>query len=222
MRFFSSCTEIKHFNRALPFVQSERPAPSRRNENFTFNQNYPARSVKYWIVCTKKMVFPQKLLKRPFHFQTDWSGNGPAGKFWQMDWALLASFWKREFLELGNCLWFHSFIMKTTATDISKDLVWGLGSFLGDWGLEEFIGSFLGEEGRDDSLRGDVCLILPAKNIFHSSVHKVTLTKTSSSNVRIQFFVSLHQTSRNLLTDLDKTKSIYTEKLKSYIQTGFA
>ena len=121
MRFFSSCTEIKHFNRALPFVQSERPAPSRRNENFTFNQNYPARSVKYWIVCTKKMVFPQKLLKRPFHFQTDWSGNGPAGKFWQMDWALLASFWKREFLELGNCLWFHSFIMKTTATDISKD-----------------------------------------------------------------------------------------------------
>ena len=102
MRFFSSCTEIKHFNRALPFVQSERPAPSRRNENFTFNQNYPARSVKYWIVWTKKLVFPQKLLKRPFHFQTDWSGNGPAGKFWQMDWALLASFWKREFLELGN------------------------------------------------------------------------------------------------------------------------
>ena len=81
-----------HWNkilRVLPFVQTERPAPSRRNENFTFNQNYPAKSVKYWIVCTKKMVFPQKLLKRPFHFQTDWSGNGPAGQLWQMDWAPL-------------------------------------------------------------------------------------------------------------------------------------
>ena len=86
-----------HWNkilRVLPFVKTDRQAPSRRNENFTFNQNYPARSVKYWIVCTKKMVFPQKLLKRPFHFQTDWSGNGPAGQFWQMDWAPLASFWK--------------------------------------------------------------------------------------------------------------------------------
>ena len=79
---------------------------------------------------------------------------------------------------------------------VSTDLVWGLGSFLGDWGLEEFIGSFLGEEGGDDSLRGDVGLILPAKNdIFHSSVHKLTLNKTSSSNVRIHFFVLLNQTS---------------------------
>ena len=106
---------LMHWNktlRVLPFVQTERPAPSRRNENFTFNQNYPAKSVKYWIVCTKKMVFPQKLLKRPFHFQTDWSGNGAAGQFWQMDWAPLASFWKREFLELGNCLCLHSFILK--------------------------------------------------------------------------------------------------------------
>ena len=79
---------------------------------------------------------------------------------------------------------------------VSTDLVWGLGSFLGDWGLEEFIGSFLGEEGRDDSLRGDVGLILPAKNdIFHSSVHKRMLNKTSSPNVRIHFFVWLNQTS---------------------------
>ena len=89
-----------HWNktlRVLPFVKTDRPAPSRRNENSTFNQNYPAKSVKYWIVCTKKMVFPQKLLKRPFHFQTDWSSNGAAGKFWQMDWVPLASFWKWEF-----------------------------------------------------------------------------------------------------------------------------
>ena len=79
---------------------------------------------------------------------------------------------------------------------VSTDLVWGLGSFLVEWGPEELIGSFLGEEGRDDSLRGDVGLILPAKNdIFHSSVHQLTLTKTSSCSVRIHFFVLLHQTS---------------------------
>ena len=35
----------------LPFVQTERPAPSRRNENFTSNQNYPAKSVKYFAKC---------------------------------------------------------------------------------------------------------------------------------------------------------------------------
>ena len=80
---------------------------------------------------------------------------------------------------------------------VSTDLVWGLGSFLGDWGLEEFIGSFLGEEGRDDSLRGDVGLILPAKHdyIFNSSVHQLTLTEMSSFSVRIHVFVLLHQTS---------------------------
>ena len=32
--------------RALPFVRTDRPDHSRRDENSTFNQNYPARSVK--------------------------------------------------------------------------------------------------------------------------------------------------------------------------------
>ena len=32
------------------------------------------------------MVFQQKLLEKAFsHFQTVWSGNGPAGQFWQME-----------------------------------------------------------------------------------------------------------------------------------------
>ena len=99
-----------HWNktvRLLPFVKTERPALSRRNKDFTFNLNYPARSVKSWIVCTKKMVFPQKFLKRPFHFQSDWSGNGAAGQFWQMDWAPLALFWKWEFLELLTSFLYH-------------------------------------------------------------------------------------------------------------------
>ena len=45
------------------FVRPDRPTHSRHNENFTFNQNYPARSVKYLIVRKKKMVFQQKLVQ---------------------------------------------------------------------------------------------------------------------------------------------------------------
>ena len=75
----------------FPFVKTDRPDPSSRNKNFTFNQNYPARSVKSWMVCTKKIVFffsAKTLRKSRFHFQTDWSGSGPAGQFWQMESAL--------------------------------------------------------------------------------------------------------------------------------------
>ena len=51
------------------------PNHSCRNENFTFNQNYPERSVKSSIVCTKEMVFQQKPYgKTQFHLLTDWSG----------------------------------------------------------------------------------------------------------------------------------------------------
>ena len=39
--------------------------PYRRNENFTINQNYPARSVKSCeIVCRKEMDFQQKPLEK--------------------------------------------------------------------------------------------------------------------------------------------------------------
>ena len=50
--------------RRFRFVRTDRPKQSCRNENFTFHQNYPARSVKSQIVCTKEMVFQQKPLKK--------------------------------------------------------------------------------------------------------------------------------------------------------------
>ena len=43
MKSFSLLSELGHF----PFVRSGRPAHSRCNDNFTFNQSYPARSVKF-------------------------------------------------------------------------------------------------------------------------------------------------------------------------------
>ena len=51
-------TAIKkvHLGR-FPFVRTDRPGHYRRNENFTFNQNYPARSVKSYIACRKEMFF---------------------------------------------------------------------------------------------------------------------------------------------------------------------
>ena len=48
----------------FPFVRTDRPDHSRRNDNFPFNQNSPARSVKSWIACTEETVFQQKLLEK--------------------------------------------------------------------------------------------------------------------------------------------------------------
>ena len=50
----------------FPFVRTDRPDLSRRSDNFPFNQNSPARSVKSWIVCTKEMVLQQKLLEKAY------------------------------------------------------------------------------------------------------------------------------------------------------------
>ena len=51
----------------FPFVRTDRPDHSRVNENFTFNQNYPAtsRSDPRSVVCTKEMVFQQKMESAP-------------------------------------------------------------------------------------------------------------------------------------------------------------
>ena len=38
----------------FPFVRTDRPDRSRLNENFTFNQNYSAQSVKSQKVCTRE------------------------------------------------------------------------------------------------------------------------------------------------------------------------
>ena len=51
----------------LPFVSTDRPDHSRRNDNFPFNQNSPARSVKSWIVFTKGDGFSAKTLGKS-HF----------------------------------------------------------------------------------------------------------------------------------------------------------
>ena len=61
------------FLRRFPFVTTNRRDHSRHNENFTFNQNYQARSVKSYIACTK--VSTKK------HFSLSLSGYGPADQF---------------------------------------------------------------------------------------------------------------------------------------------
>ena len=71
----------------FPFVRTNRPDHSSQNENFTFNQNYPARSVKSLIVCTKEMVFQQKLLEKSTFFIVKMTGPAmvrPASSdFWK-------------------------------------------------------------------------------------------------------------------------------------------
>ena len=50
----------------FPFVRTDWPGHSLRNENFTFNESYPARSVKCWILCTNEIVFHQKRLEKAY------------------------------------------------------------------------------------------------------------------------------------------------------------
>ena len=73
----------------FPFVRTDRPDHFLRNENFTFNQNYPARSVKSYIACRKEIFFllfffffSKNSWERPISYlgQNDWSGHGPAGQ----------------------------------------------------------------------------------------------------------------------------------------------
>ena len=72
----------------FPFVRTNRPDHSSQNENFTFNQNYPAKSVKSLIVCTKEMVFQQKLLEKSTFFIVKMTGPAmvrPASSdFWKV------------------------------------------------------------------------------------------------------------------------------------------
>ena len=45
----------------------------------------PDQSNPEWY-ARKRLFFSAKTLEKSrFHFQTDWSGNGPAGQFWQME-----------------------------------------------------------------------------------------------------------------------------------------
>ena len=75
----------------FPFVRTDRPDHSRRNDNFRFNQNSTVRSRSGQIGQTLNSMregerFSAKTLRTSlFHFQTDWSGNAPAGQFWKME-----------------------------------------------------------------------------------------------------------------------------------------
>ena len=62
----ASETQGRRISRRFSFVRTDRPDHSRCNENFTFNQNHPARLVKSYIVCMKDMVFLQKLLVKAY------------------------------------------------------------------------------------------------------------------------------------------------------------
>ena len=58
----------------FPFVRTDRQDHFRRNENFTFNQNYPARSVKSYIACRKEIFFLQQKLLGKAYFMVKMTG----------------------------------------------------------------------------------------------------------------------------------------------------
>ena len=73
----------------FPFVRADWPDHFNHNENFTFNQNYPVRSVRSQIAYIKEMVFQQKLLEKSmFHCQNDLSSYGTASQFWLLEGVL--------------------------------------------------------------------------------------------------------------------------------------
>ena len=72
--------------------RTHQPDHSYHNNDFPFNQNSPARSVKSGIVCTKEMVFQKKTLwKKPF-------------LFWAMVWSAISDKWKAPLDEQGVAL----------------------------------------------------------------------------------------------------------------------
>ena len=57
---------------------------SRRDRNFTFNQNYPARAVKPLIACTKEIGFYQKLLEKAYFIFKMASPAMASSDFWRV------------------------------------------------------------------------------------------------------------------------------------------
>ena len=65
-RYMPSQCCLKRYQFSI--CQTDRPDHSRRNDNFPFDQNSPARSVKsYKIVCLKEMVLQQKPSEKAFY-----------------------------------------------------------------------------------------------------------------------------------------------------------
>ena len=67
-RYMPSQCCLKRYQLAFSICQTDRLDHSRRNDNFPFDQNSPARSVKsYKIVCLKEMVLQQKPSEKAFY-----------------------------------------------------------------------------------------------------------------------------------------------------------
>ena len=66
-RYMPSQCCLKSYQLAFSICQTDRPDHSRRNDNFPFDQNSPARSVKSQIVCLKEMVFKQKPSEKAYY-----------------------------------------------------------------------------------------------------------------------------------------------------------
>ena len=73
--FTKSCVVL----RRIPFVKTDRPEHFRRNGII---------SLLIKTLYEREHFSAKPLGKSLFHFQTDWSGYGPAGQFWQMESAL--------------------------------------------------------------------------------------------------------------------------------------
>ena len=84
----------------FPFVRTDWPDYSRRNDNFTLNQTYPA-----WSMHEGDGFLAKTLGKSRCHFQTDWSSHGPAGQFWQMESTLSAILWEFIYAVSYRCMW---------------------------------------------------------------------------------------------------------------------
>ena len=92
------CPRSRTRLRGFPFVRTDRPDHSSHDKNFAFNQNYPARSVRSQIACTKEMVFLPQLLKKAF-FIVKMTGRvmvRPAS----------SDFWKAPLESKGLCCWY--------------------------------------------------------------------------------------------------------------------
>ena len=74
--------------RRFSFVRTDQPDHSRRNENFFFNQLSNQISQIPKRMHQGDGSSAKTLGKSLFHFQTDWSGNGRGGQFWQVKSAL--------------------------------------------------------------------------------------------------------------------------------------
>jgi len=76
---FRALGSLQFFLGRVPSVRTDQPDQSCRNDNFPFNQKYPARSVKSKNSMQEGDGVLAKTLKKLI--QTDWSGHGPASQF---------------------------------------------------------------------------------------------------------------------------------------------